>query len=298
MYKLCSAFFMAMVLVTLPASASSQPAVLASIKPVAMLIKAVVGDQLAVDVLLGANISPHDYTLKFSDIRKVRNAALVVWVGPELEGVLVKSLTSVPVDKQLQLTGLASLQWPEESINGDEHEGGHKAHTRDPHLWLNPRNSLVAVEAIAATLIEKYPEKGRLFEKNTYEFIRKINEIDSINKERLGLVKENGFVVSHDGYGHFVDYYGLNQLATIQLAGGVAQGARHYGEIIAMGDKVTCIFSEPQLNNKSSMQLATQLDANRAELDLMGRDVALTKDSYLQFFSRFTETFTECLERK
>ena len=221
-YKLCSAFFMAMVLVTLPASASSQPAVLASIKPVAMLIKAVVGDQLAVDVLLGANISPHDYTLKFSDIRKVRNADLVVWVGPELEGVLV----------------------------------------------------------------------------NTYEFIRKINEIDSINKERLGLVKENGFVVSHDGYGHFVDYYGLNQLATIQLAGGVAQGARHYGEIIAMGDKVTCIFSEPQLNNKSSMQLATQLDANRAELDLMGRDVALTKDSYLQFFSRFTETFTECLERK
>ncbi|MEH6468281.1 MAG: zinc ABC transporter substrate-binding protein [Porticoccus sp.] len=293
---------LALVFSALPSVAASKPVVLASIKPVAMLVKAVVGDELSVELLLEANVSPHDYALKFSDIRAIKNADLVVWVGPELEGVLIKPLSVVPFDEQLQLTDLIALHWPNDA-DGEHEDHGHGVYTRDPHIWLNPKNSSSVVMAIAEILKEKYPEQGSIFEKNASDFILKINEIDSFSQNRIemaniGLANGRGFVVTHDGYGHFVDYYGLNQLATIQLASGGGLGARRYGEIVAMGDRVTCVFGEPQLNNKPSIKLASQLGANWAELDLMGSDITLTKESYLQFFSGFTETFLACLEKK
>lgn len=297
--NLFSTALLALVFSVPPSVAASKPVVLASIKPVAMLVKAVVGDELSVDVLLAANASPHDHALKFSDIRAIKSADLVVWVGPELEGVLVKPLSTVPTDEQLQLTDLTTLHWPDDAEGEHhDHEHGHGAYTRDPHIWLNPKNSSSVVMAIAEILKEKYPEKGHLFEKNSSEFIHNINELNSLIQNRIDLVNGHGFVVTHDGYGHFVDYYGLNQLATIKLAGGGVLGARHYGEIIAMGDRVTCVFGERQLNNKSSIKLASQLGANWAELDLMGSGITLTKESYLQFFGGFTDTFLACLEKK
>jgi len=272
------------------AMALSKPVVLASIKPVGMLVKAVVGDEFSVEVLLPANVSPHDYALKFSDIRAIRVAELVVWVGPELEGMLTKPLKPL-ADKQLQLTALNTLQWPDEN---DHHHG---EHSKDPHIWINPKNGSAVVMAVAKILGDKYPEKRPLFNKNAGEIIEKINELDGLNQLRLGALQEIGFVVTHDGYGHFVDYYRLHQLDTIQLAGGLTRGVRHYSEMIAVGDKVACVYSEPQLNSKAATQLAGQLGSGLAELDPMGSDIELSKDSYLEFFREFTETFASCLER-
>ncbi|MDX2463738.1 MAG: zinc ABC transporter substrate-binding protein [Porticoccus sp.] len=287
--------------------ASSSPRVLASIKPVAMLVKAVVGDEFAVDVLLSPNTSPHEYALKFSDLKAVKQAELVVWVGPELEGVLVKALVNVPSDKVVQLTQLDNIQWPEVSHERHDHHG-HEEHisngdkngepyNRDPHLWLNPHNSLKVVEAIAVVLANKYPERKTLFEANVREFSEQLTFLDESIQKGLEQVKGNGFLVVHDGYGHFVEHFGLNQLAAIQLPGGANRGARHYGEIIALGDRVTCVFTEPQLNNKLALQLAKKLASNHAELDLMGGSTPLSKSSYLEFIRSFAETFTTCLER-
>ena len=284
--------------------ASSSPRVLASIKPVAMLVKAVVGGEFSVDVLLSPNTSPHEYALKFSDLKAVKQAELVVWVGPELEGVLVKALVNEPSEKVVQLTQLDNIQWPEVSHERHDHEehisNGDKngePYNRDPHLWLNPHNSLKVVEAIAVVLANKYPERKTLFEANVREFSEQLTFLDESIQKGLEQVKGNGFLVVHDGYGHFVEHFGLNQLAAIQLPGGANRGARHYGEIIALGDRVTCVFTEPQLNNKLALQLAKKLASNHAELDLMGGSTPLSKSSYLEFIRSFAETFTACLER-
>ncbi|PCJ92513.1 MAG: hypothetical protein COA46_04730 [Porticoccaceae bacterium] len=296
-----------------PALASRPPTVLASIKPVAMLIKAVAGDELTVNVLLPTNVSPHEYTLKFSDLRAIKRAALVVWVGPELEGVLVKVLRNIPSTNVVQLTQLKNMRWPK-SLDAKPHEGrGHHGHdsdgpenqvqderdnsyNRDPHLWLNPQNSLLAVEAIKTALINQYPERQTLFEENAQAFSEKISVLNQSISKDLEHVRATGFIVVHDGYGHFVDHYNLNQLAAIQLTGGAHRGARHYSEIIALGDKVACIYTEPQLNNKAALQLAGKLGANHAELDIMGSNIPLSKNSYVEFISSFAETFRACLD--
>ena len=304
-----------------PTYASSSPveglSIVASIKPVAMLVKAVVGDEVPVQVLLPANASPHEYALKFSDLRLVKQADLVVWVGPELEGVLVKALKTIPLENQLQLTQVNAMEWPgqrpDEGRHGHSHNDSHNNndnHTdhnkqknsqsvyQDPHLWLNPHNSMQAVRAIAIALANKYPEYRSVFEANASQFSENIELLDNTIQQKLQKVKERGFVVTHDGYRHFVAYYGLNQLSAIQLSSGASRGARHYGDIVALGNQVACVFTEPQLNNKAATQLSGKLGANQKELDVIGRKIPLDQQSYVTFFQAFSDTFVECLANK
>jgi zinc transport system substrate-binding protein len=300
MNRLFSIAFIAFCVCASSAWASSKPKLLASIKPVAMLVKAVVEDEFIVDVLLSPTTSPHDYALKFSDLKAIKQAELVVWVGPELEGVLDKALENVPSGQIVQLTQLDNLQWPESSHEGhehDEHNTNGESYNRDPHLWLNPQNSMKVVEEIAEVLAKKYPERKTFFDSNVRKFAEQINVLDGSIQNSFEQVKANGFIVVHDGYGHFVEHFELNQLAAIQLTGGANRGARHYGEIIALGNQVACVFTEPQLSNKLAAQLASRLGSNHAELDLMGGGTVLGKDSYLEFIRTFSETFANCLER-
>mgnify|MGYP003877111617 CR=1 FL=1 len=285
----------------LPASASS-PVVYTSIKPVAMLVKAVVGDDLDVKVLLPESASPHDYALKFSDLRALREADLFVWVGPELESVLAKALRGIPEENQMSLAGIKNIHWPEylsHSHHGEHHHSDHEGHddemSKDPHLWLSPENSLKVGQALFERLSDKYPQFKSNFAENLRIFSESLVALDDNIRQQLKLVKKQGFIVLHDGYGHFVDHYGLNQLAVVQLNSGASRGARHYSEMVALGDQVACVFTEPQLNSKSAVQLAQTLGARHAELDFMGSNVTLSHSSYLELLTGFAETFTTCL---
>lgn len=290
--------------VSLPVWAST-PVVYTSIKPVAMLVKAVTGDDLEVKVLLPESVSPHDYALKFSDLRALREADLFVWVGPELESVLAKALRSIPQENQFSLAGIKALHWPKHMKQPHDHgghdHGGHDMHdnelNRDPHLWLNPKNSLKAAEELSVQLSNKYPQFRHDFNENLRSFSKKLIALDHEIKEQVEPVKAHGFVVLHDGYGHFVDHYGLNQLAVIQLSSGASRGARHYSEMVALGDQVACVFTEPQLNSKSAVQLAQTLGAHHAELDFMGSNVMLNHHSYLEFFTAFSHSVVTCLSQ-
>lgn len=280
---------------------ASSPVVYTSIKPVAMLVKAVAGDDLDVKVLLPDSVSPHDYALKFSDLRALREADLFVWIGPELETVLAKALRGIPQDKQLSLSGIKTLHWPEHlqqphvHHEHEEHDNDEDVLNRDPHLWLSPENSLKAAEEIFLQLSSKYPQFKYSLENNFRSFSKNLIAKDHEIKEKVEPIKGLGFVVLHDGYGHFVEHYELNQLAVIQLSGGASRGVRHYSEMVALGDQVACVFTEPQLNSKSAVQLAKTLGANYAELDLMGANVALSHHSYLDFLAAFSDSFTACL---
>lgn len=277
--------------------ADEVPEVITTIKPLAAIAEAIAGESVAVRVLLPANISPHDYSLKFSDIRALRSAKLVIWVGPQFESVLQKPLAQRP-DSQLQIAEINGLIWPpEQTEKASKHSHGHvhDGLTRDLHVWLNPMNGIVIARAIAAELTKKYPAKQAIFDQNLQAFTETITQLDSVNNQRLAGLRERGFIVMHDGYSHFVAHYGLTQLATMQLSGGVTQGIRHYGQMMALGHRVGCVFSEPQLNSESARQLAQQLGTKSAELDPLGIHLDSVKEGYPALIEGIVDAFVSCL---
>ncbi|MCO6062351.1 zinc ABC transporter substrate-binding protein, partial [Pseudomonas sp. MOB-449] len=59
--------------------------VLTSIKPLQLIAAAVQDGAGTPEVLLPPGASPHHYALRPSDIRRVHEATLVYWIGPDLE---------------------------------------------------------------------------------------------------------------------------------------------------------------------------------------------------------------------
>src|SRR5690625_6099843 len=62
--------------------------VLASIKPLGLIVEEVMGERGQVDTLLQGSASPHNYAVRVSDMQRLQAADVVVWVGPEMETVL------------------------------------------------------------------------------------------------------------------------------------------------------------------------------------------------------------------
>jgi len=308
-------FFAAIViaLIIFPASASASasaaptptPAITASIRPIAMLIKAVVGSDIPVRVMLSSNVSPHDYELKFSDIRSIKNSDLFVWVGPELESGLHKAIKNHPSDSIIQLTKMNNINWPELH---PEHSHSHKEHgdamdgelrgeyNRDPHIWLDPENILAVVKELSSILGNRYPEYKNSFDKNVEKFSLMIIDIDREMKKKFEQVKDKGFIVVHDGYGHFVEHYGLHQIGIISVIEGMSPTAKHRAKLAELSVDAACIFTDPQHNNKIARQLASNYKLKSKELDPMGQSIDLKHNSFIEFYSDFSNTVLACLE--
>lgn len=106
------------------ASEASELKIIASIKPVQLITKSLLGDSAEVDVLIPPTSSPHHYSLKPSDVRRLQENDLVLWVGPDLEQFLVKPIKRIE-ERSLQLLDMEA----EESAANDHHDE-HDDHAR------------------------------------------------------------------------------------------------------------------------------------------------------------------------
>ena len=292
-----------------PVFASQNSSIASSIRPIAMLLTAVTGDETSVNILLPGNMSPHNYRLRFSDIKLIKESDLFFWIGPNLESGISKAVKTHGTTNIIKLMDIDDLSWPktttELSHSHTDHNHGHDNEyesyegvkdNRDPHIWLNPKNAVAIVATINELLAKKYPEKKEIFEKNTNNFEASLKSLNIVIRERLEEIKHKGFLVAHDGYRHFVDFYDLNQLGVVDLTDDISSSAKHKDNLNKLIDKTSCIFTDPQHTSKAANQLAKKFDIKSRELDLLGHNIPLGKKSYIDFLSKLSETVVECLK--
>lgn len=270
--------------------AIAKPMVLSSIKPLSLIAKEIAGDNAEVDTLLSLSASHHDYPLKVSDHARLKNADIVVWVGPELESFLQKPMAALGA-KKITAFDLPGLFWPAKHLDNasDHHEHG----ARDPHLWLDPRNAVTVARAITDKLIQIDQRNAQLYRANLQGFAAKMHELDNKLAAQLKPIARVGFAVYHEGFAHFVSHYGLNQLDYVTFAPEQKPGAKHMSllrEKLAKDGK--CLFLEPYNNQQSVLDLAKELHLRVGNLDVMG---AQNVQTYSQLIEQMAADFLACL---
>ena len=292
-----------------PVFASQNSSIASSIRPIAMLLKAVTGAETSVNILLPGNMSPHNYRLRFSDIKLIKESDLFFWIGPNLESGISKAVKTHGTTNIIKLMDIDDLSWPKttgelghsHSNLNHGHDNEHESYegvkdNRDHHIWLSPQNAVAIVATINDLLGKKFPDKKEFFEKNTNNFEASLKSLNITIRERLEEIKHKGFLVAHDGYRHFVDFYDLNQLGVVDLTDDISPSAKHKGNLNKLIDKTSCIFTDPQHTSKVANQLAKKFNIKSRELDLMGHNIPLGKNSYIDFLSKLSETVVECLK--
>ncbi len=120
----------------LSVSAFANTQVVTTVKPVSLIVGAIGGEHVTVEQLINNQASPHDFALRPSDLRKLNDAELVVWVGESLETFLEKPLANLNAKKDLEwmaLNGLTLREFGEEHDHeGHEHED-HEGHDHEDH---------------------------------------------------------------------------------------------------------------------------------------------------------------------
>ncbi|TNH03849.1 zinc ABC transporter substrate-binding protein ZnuA [Testudinibacter sp. TR-2022] len=116
---------------------TAQAEIVTTVKPLGFIAAAVADGVTSTSVLLPTGASPHDYNMRPSDLQRLQQAELVVWVGQDLETFLSKSIGRLEPKKVLQIEKMDGIQQLlGEALHvhaeGDDHghDHGHN-HTHD-----------------------------------------------------------------------------------------------------------------------------------------------------------------------
>ncbi len=290
---------------TLPAlwhaTAAPPLRVVVSIKPIHSLAAALLDGIAQPNLLVDGAQSPHSFALRPSQARALRDADVVIWVGPELEGFLAKSVTVLP--DRVRVVGLLHETPGLERLHRDEHDHDHdhkqavsRGHEAfDPHMWLSPQNA----RAIAAHLTEvlgSYTDSPRLGQ-NAAVLDRALGDLDRELRQKLTPVRSRPFVVMHPAYNYLVRSYGLNQIGIFAANPEQGASAGHLSDLrnaIAKA-KAVCVFAEPQFGTKAIGALAAGAGLRSGLLDPLGADIAAGPGAYSVILQTLANAMVGCL---
>ncbi|EKP0312104.1 zinc ABC transporter substrate-binding protein ZnuA [Aeromonas veronii] len=305
------ALFTALLAVSLPVRAIE---VLTTIKPLGFIAAAITDGVSEPKVLLPTGASPHDFSLRPSDIRNINSAGLVVWVGPELEGFMAKPLANHPHALALtQVEGMPLFNYATQDSHDShdhddhdhaahghgDHDEGHEGHHHegvDPHIWLGPTQAKVIAKAIASELGKLDPANQARYDANLAAFDTKVDAKDKVIAGQMKAVNEKGYFVFHEAYGYWERHYGMSSKGHFTVSPERRPGAKTLVDIRkALEEKqASCIYAEPQFSPAVIESVARNTGAKVLLLDEVGEQVPLGPDGYPQFMQQLADAFTQC----
>lgn len=285
--------------------------VVTSIKPLGFIASAIADGVTDTQVLLPDGASEHDYALRPSDVKRIQDADLVVWVGPEMEAFMQKPVARRAEQNRLALSQLAEVKpllMKGDHDHDHDHGGdGHHAEKRDGdhhhgennlHIWLSPEIARLSAVAIHKKLVELMPEKRDKLDANLQRFEANLARTDKQVANELSPVKGKGYYVFHDAYGYFEKHYGLTPLGHFTVNPEIQPGAQRLHQIRTqlVEHKAECVFAEPQFRPAVIEAVARGTRVRMGTLDPLGTAVQLGKESYMQFLTGLAGQYTACLK--
>ncbi|MGH8353809.1 MAG: zinc ABC transporter substrate-binding protein, partial [Pseudomonas sp.] len=251
--------------------------------------------------------------------RRVREATLLYWIGPDMESFLPRVLAGrqQPSLAVQTLPGLSLRHFGEahaeqhdgheEQAHGhedehadeaDEHDHAHRPGSLDAHLWLLPANAQAIAARMAADLAAADPANAPRYQANLKAFGERLAALDQRLKTRLAGVKGKPYFVFHEAYDYFEAAYGLEHAGVFSVAAEVQPGARHVAAMRARLQAVgpSCVFSEPPLRPRLAQTLSAGLPVRLAELDALGAALPVTASGYEQLLERLGNDLAGCLQ--
>ncbi|MCW0309166.1 zinc ABC transporter substrate-binding protein ZnuA [Pantoea ananatis] len=289
--------------------------IVASIKPVGFIASAIADGVTPVEVLLPDGASEHDYALRPSDVKRLQNADLVVWVGPEMEAFMTKSAAALPAKKNLEIVQIPGVKTMllrgGEDDDHDDHEAAEHNHDHhddeahhhhhgefNMHLWMSPEIAKKTAVAIHGKLLELMPQDKAKLDANLQHFEAELADTDKRIISQLAPVKDKGYFVFHDAYTYFEKHYGLSPTGHFTVNPEIQPGAQRLHQIRTqlVEKKAVCVFAEPQFRPAVIDAVARGTEVRKGMLDPLGTDISLGKDSYVKFLSQLSSQYETCLK--
>lgn len=174
-----------------------------------------------VTLLLDNGVDLHNYVPTVSDIAKIGEADLFVYVDGESDHWVEEVLAEAPNPNRQTIALLKTAGAKEEVIveGMEEHEeGGEEEHEEGPeydeHVWLSLKCARTIVTAMGETLAGLRPEKGDLFRENAQAYCAALEELDGKYQEAVAEATQSTLIFADRfPFRYLADDYGLSYFA-------------------------------------------------------------------------------------
>ena len=314
------------------AYASEGLSVVTSIKPIHSLVSAVMDGIGTPSLIIEGAGSPHTYALKPSQAKALQDADLVFWVGPAIESFLEKPIKEVASSARIvtlsDAHGLIKIEFREggnfdshddhaEHDDHDEHakHDAHDDHAKhddhddhakhddhgqfDMHVWLDPENAKIMINAIEEALIEADPRNARTYQGNAANVKRDLDKLITEIDAEMSPVKGTPYVVFHDAYQYFEDRFGMKPVGSITVSPERLPGAKRVKELREKIKSLnaSCVFSEPQFEPKLIATVIESTSAGTGVLDPLGVSIKAGPEMYFTLIRNMSKSLKNCLSR-
>lgn len=271
----------------LSSAGQAEISIVTSIEPLALIGKAIVGDQGSVISLVDPRQSPHEYSMRPSDRIAIQRANLLVWVDPAFELYLTDIFNAQSRNKKLitfsSLQNIALAYEPSGEL--------------DPHMWLNTRNAALLADAIATAASELETESAPYFQENLARFNDSLLAVERDIVSNFAANGRNAYAVYHSAYRYFEDQFGLRHAIALLRNPEIQPNVQEIMQVRKSVRELTpkCLLTE---FDSSPAIIDTMLGGVEMEMpiiDTLGFSVTSDANGYVNLLSNLAQQFKECI---
>lgn len=232
--------FLLLSLLLIPLNLQAKVNIVATLPVFGSLAEEIGGDRVNITSLARGNQDPHFLDAKPMYAVALNKADLLLQGGLELEvGWLPPVLNQASNSKimpgssgNVNLSqGITALEVPKTLLDrsmGDVHPLG------NPHMWLDPRNAKLMAANIYQHLVQVDPEGKSYYEGRFQDFLNRMNAKMQVWDKKIAPFKGKDVLTYHKSLSYFVNWTGLNVVATIEPKPGMPPSSSRVDEIIKL----------------------------------------------------------------
>jgi manganese/zinc/iron transport system substrate-binding protein len=230
------------------------------------IVTQVAGDKATVNGIIGSGVDPHLYKPTRSDVAALLEADVVFYSGLMLEGKMSDTFVKIATSGK---PVFAVTEKIDESflLSPPEFAGHH-----DPHVWMDPKGWMKAVEVVAESLSQYDPANASTYKQNAESYLVELRKLDEYATKSIGSIpeKQRVLVTAHDAFNYFgraykVEVRGIQGISTESEAG--LQDLNNLVQFIVDRD-IKAVFVESSVAEKNVRAL---IDGAKAR----GKDVKI-----------------------
>jgi manganese transport system substrate-binding protein len=233
--------------------------VLTTFTVLADMAQNVAGEKAIVQSITKPGAEIHGYEVTPSDLKRGKDANLILENGFNLERWATRFYNSLPKVSHITLSeGVQPVNIAEDAYQGKP----------NPHAWMSPKNALIYVENIRKALGNLDPPNASSYDANAAKYSEQIQAIDAKLKQAISAIPpDKRYIVSCEGaFSYIARDYGLKEVYLWPVNAEQQATPKQVERVIntVKANQIPAVFCESTVNNEAQLQVAKETGAKFA----------------------------------
>ncbi|WP_041808461.1 metal ABC transporter solute-binding protein, Zn/Mn family [Rickettsia bellii] len=245
----------------------AKPKIVTSITPIASIAAMLVKDKAEIESLAISNSCPHHYNLKPSDLAKVKNANIAIYIDEEFDGFAEKLINN-HANTIIKISDIKDLKIIKDNW----------------HIWLDLDNVKVLLQEFTKIFSEKFPELQQDINNNLELAMKELQDLQEAKNNEFANIKDVILLSDSSEY-FFID----TNIRTTKLYSDSQKSLRYFSKLDSLikesNNKCLVLSTEQNPNLYNKLNVKTVI-LNSENWDIKNIDSGSYRNQYLQMINQ------------